>query len=95
MKYTVLPEPHQPSDMHPVQIDEGEFAGCQVVFGQISFGETPDGNVPLLKFDYEVVNDYNVKDDQVPALEQCVGDLIVQLLEESLERNETIYKGGA
>jgi hypothetical protein len=92
MKYTVLDTPNPETDMHPIQIDEGEFEGWQVVFGRISFGGTDED--PTLKFDYEVVNDYNVSSDRTSALEQVVGDLIVQLLQESIDKKETIYTGG-
>jgi len=78
--------------MHPVQLDEGEFAGCQVVFGAISFGGTDDE--PVLKFDYDIVNDYTVNKSHIPAFEQVVGEVITQILVESIERQEVIYKGG-
>lgn len=94
MKFTVLSKPHPGSDMHPIQIDEGEFAGCQLIYGAVSFDETPDGTVPILKFDYDIVNDYNVKESQRSAFQQTIGDILVQILEEFLDKNETIYKGG-
>jgi len=92
MKHTVLNTPHQPSDMHPIQIDEGEFAGCQVIFGALSFGGTDEE--PILKFDYEIVNDYNVNESRIHMFEQNLGELITQILVESIERQEVIYKGG-
>jgi len=92
IKFTVIDKPHAGSDMHPVQIDEGEFAGCQVVYGALAFS---DEDPPTLKFDYEIVNDYTVSKDRMSAFVDTLGDLIIQILEESLDKNETIYKGGA
>ena len=93
MKYTVLSKPHPGTDMHPIQLDEGQFAGCQVVYGAVAFDETPIG-VPILKFDYEIVNDYTVKESQVSEFRQVIGDILVQLISDSLDKEETIYKGG-
>lgn len=94
MKYTVIETPHLPSDLHPVQIDEGEFTGCQVIFGQLSFDESPIG-IPVLKFDYDIVNGYTVKKDRMESFVAVVGQLIEQILVESLEKEDVIYKGGA
>lgn len=89
MQYTVIEKPHLPTDLHPIQLEEGEFAGCQVIYGGINI--TEEGT---LKFDYNIVNDYNVSKDKMPELVQTLGDLLVQLIDESMEKGETIYKGG-
>jgi len=94
MKYTVLSTPDPKTDMHPIQLDEGPFAGIQVVFGYVAFDEEQDTLAPILKFDYEVVNDYNVNEAQREDLQNALGDILVQIIEESLSKEETIYKGG-
>lgn len=91
MKYTVISKADPTTDMHPIQIDEGKFAGCQVVYGYVAFAE----DEPILKFDYEIVNGYNVNEDQRIEFQQVLGDILVQLIEQSLSKEETIYKGGA
>lgn len=88
MKYSVMPTPDKSSDMHPIQIDEGQFSGCQVIYGAVSIQED------VLKFDYEIVNDYTVKTGQEKEFIQMLGDILVEIIEESITRNEIIYKGG-
>jgi hypothetical protein len=95
MKYKVISTPDKKTDMHPIQIDEGEFTGCQIIYGRVSFVDDEDTPVPTLKFDYEVVNDYNVSMEARPRLERVVGDVLVQIIEDIIQKGEEIiYTGG-
>lgn len=90
MKYSVITHPHTVSDLHPIQIDEGEFKGCQLIYGQVNIGD--EGT---LKFDYDVVNDYTVSKDRMEAFVNTIGDILIDMIEDHLKRADVVYKGGA
>lgn len=94
MKYTVIDIPHPSSDLHPIQIDEGEFAGCQVIYGHVAFDENESGEA-ILKFDYDIVNGYTVSKDRMEAFVQTIGEVLTSIIEEFLNKEEVVYKGGA
>ena len=90
MKYSVIGTPHPASDLHPIQIDEGEFAGCQLVYGAVSI--TDEG---VLKFDYEIVNDYTVNMSRMESFVDAIGEILISMIEDHLTKSEVIYKGGS
>lgn len=88
-KFKVTDETHH--DMHVVEITEGEFTGCKLVYNEVKLDEEHED---MLSFDYEIVNGFTVDKSKMNDFVNCIGDNLVSLIEESLSDNSLIYKGG-
>lgn len=93
MKYKVIDRKF--GSFHTVQIDSGEFAGCQLTYSkvQIQAPEEEDGEATLI-FDYTIVNDYNISSEQEIMFKQQAGDILVDVMMKAFDSDEVIYKGG-
>lgn len=81
--------------MQVVELVGGPYAGCQLVYGGVHFGdEQPDGSA-MLHFDYEVVNGFTVEKNQMEAFLNYLGDTLLEIIQDSMEASSTVYKGGS
>lgn len=72
-----------------IKVLNGPFAGTIFCFGEVKF---PDETQPILSFHYYLID--GVIEDTA-TFEQEIGDLLVELIKEGLDRNEVIYHGGS
>jgi|694.fasta_scaffold00052_77 hypothetical protein len=73
-----------------LEILEDKFKGSIFSFGKVEF---PDPNEPILNFEYTLHQGY-ISDDNKEDFKNCLGDILVQILEESLKDKTTVFKGG-
>lgn len=73
-----------------LEILEGEFKGTIFSFGKVEF---PDPEEPVLSFEYTLHQGY-VSEDNKQTFKTCLGDILVNILEESLKDKTTVFKGG-
>ena len=71
-----------------ITVINGSFAGTVFSLGEVSF---PDENQPILSFRYHLLKGDVSRNEE---FEKEIGDLLVELIQEGLERNEIIYNGG-
>jgi len=69
---------------------DSEFNGVVFNFGAVEF---PDEDQPVLRFDYNIIEG-DVKVDRKVYFEQTIGDILVELIEQALQKQELIYRGG-
>lgn len=89
MKYT---ETNNEKDgFHAIQLEEGEFKGCQFIYGAVEFDQQNEGHI---HFDYEIVNGFTLKKERMHTFVNTLGDLLMQIIEEDLAKHEVVYTGG-
>lgn len=91
MKYSILNKTH--ANLHIIQLDEGEFAGCQIIYGAVGIEES--NGEARIKFDYNIVNNYTVSKDRMKDFVTALGDTLTSIIDEQMDNNETVYTGGA
>lgn len=69
---------------------DSEFNDVVFNFGAVEF---PDEDQPVLRFDYNIIEG-DVKVDRKVYFEQTIGDILVELIEQALQKQELIYRGG-
>jgi hypothetical protein len=72
-----------------IEITDGEFTGTIFSYGEVSF---PDPDQPILSF-YYTVHESN-QDTESDRFKNTIGDMLTEMIEESLKDKETIFKGG-
>jgi len=72
-----------------IGIMEGEFMGAVYSYGKVNF---PDPDEPNLSFDYTV--HVSAGDTTSKNFKNAIGDILVEILEDSLNNKETIFSGG-
>lgn len=72
-----------------IELTDTPYAGIVFKFGGVSFEEKEDEC--LLHFDYEVVEG-DAPNDQI--FKTYLGDILIELIEEGLARNDIVYTGG-
>lgn len=78
------------SSAYNITILNGEYAGVVYKLGSVSF---PDSEEPIMQFTYDIVSGSELIDD-TKKFEQFIGDAIVEMLKEQLQKHETVFKGG-
>jgi hypothetical protein len=76
-------------DHYKIIIIDGAWAGAVFTIGSVRF---PDEDKPILQFDYDLETptpENNIKD-----LENTIGDILVDMIQRGLEKQELVYKGG-
>lgn len=72
-----------------VEITSGEFNGTVFSYGKVEF---PEPDEPKLSFEYTVHHtDIDTSNDR---FKNRIGDILVEMIEESLKKQETIFAGG-
>jgi len=72
-----------------ISIMEGEFKGAVFSYGKVEF---PDPDEPTLSFDYTV--HVSAGDTTSKNFKNTIGDILVEILEDSLKNRETVFSGG-
>ena len=69
---------------------DSEFNDVVFNFGAVEF---PDEDQPILRFDYNILEG-DVKVHKQKEFENTIGDILVELIEQALTKQELIYRGG-
>lgn len=79
-----------------LEYDDEPFKGIQWTFGGMTFAEkeNEDGSINM-SFDYDIVSEHSLNEDEMNQFGRIAGDVILQILEEQIEKQEVIYKGGS
>lgn len=72
-----------------IEITEGEFTGTIFSYGEVSF---PDPDQPVLSFNYTVHE--TSQDTESDRFKNTIGDMLTEMIEESLKEKDTVFKGG-
>lgn len=73
-----------------LELLEGPFSGTIFSFGKVEF---PDPDEPILSFEY-TIHEGHIHDDDKEVFRNCLGDILVEILEESIKDKTTVFKGG-
>jgi hypothetical protein len=89
MKYAVTDKVI--NSMNTIMIEDGEFIGCEIAFGAISFADEPneDGTYTL-SFNYEICNDYTIQKERMEPFVSFLGALLTDLIENTVTHAEGI-----
>lgn len=72
-----------------VEISGGEFDGTIFSYGKVEFPEPDEAN---LSFNYTV--HHSDVDTSNERFKHRIGDILVEMIEDSLLKNETVFSGG-
>ena len=72
-----------------VEISGGEFDGTIFSYGKVEF---PEPDEPNLSFNYTV--HHSDVDTTNEKFKNTIGDILVEMIEESLKKNDTVFAGG-
>lgn len=73
-----------------LELTSGKFQEIIFSFGKVEF---PDPDEPILNFEY-TLHEGTVSDDDKEDFKNCLGDILVSILEESMNDKTTVFKGG-
>ena len=73
-----------------IAIVEGKFEGAVFSYGKVEF---PNPNEPTLNFDYTVHVD-SPHNTPNAGFKEVMGDILVEILEDSLNNKNTVFSGG-
>jgi hypothetical protein len=72
-----------------IEITDGEYVGTVFSYGEVDF---PDPEEPILSFEYTV--HHSDVDTINERFKNRIGDILVEMIEDSLKKNETVFSGG-
>ena len=72
-----------------LNLEDHKYSGIRFTIGKVSFNED---NLTL-KYNYDIIEN-NCAEFDKKEFEHVVGDLIVQLMEEGVNKNNLVYTGG-
>lgn len=78
-----------------LEIISGKFKGCKFCYSGMKFAEeeNEDGSINMT-FERTITNDFKISDDDALEFNLFLGDSLLLILQEMLEKNEVVYKGG-
>jgi hypothetical protein len=76
-------------DQFALELVDHRFSNIKFTLGKVSFNE----DNYTLKYHYDIIEN-NCKDYIKEEFEHSIGDLIMQMLEEGVQKNDLIYTGG-
>ena len=88
LKYTK--EPYGQTQF-AIQLEDHKYSDIRFTIGKVSFNEANDNFT--LKYDYDIIENNSAEFDK-QEFEHVVGDLLLQMLEEGVQKNDLIYTGG-
>ena len=91
--HSVFPDPEE-KDRLCIRIEHGLFSGLGIAFGgiQLAEEENPDGTLPF-KFDYSIIENVGISRDNFgDEFFILIGDILVDIINDQLERNNLEYK---
>ena len=72
-----------------IEITDGEYVGTVFSYGEVDF---PDPEEPILSFEYTIHK--SELDTTTEKFKNRLGDILVEMIEDSLKKNETVFSGG-
>jgi len=83
-------------DKYGIEITEGQYQGIKFLMGKVELKENPEQDNCTLKYHYDIIE--NPVEFQTQAeinqFERFVGDLLMQMLDDGVKKNDLIYTGG-
>ena len=78
-----------------LEIVSGKFKGCRFYFSEMRFAdqENDDGTINMT-FQRDITNEYKLLPEDEAEFNTFLGDTILLILQEMIEKNEAVYKGG-
>jgi hypothetical protein len=87
-------------DKYAIVLEDGKFAGVKFTFGEVSF-TPPESGIPTeednctLKYNYDIISNADaIADEDIIAFETLLGDLLLQMIDEGVVKNDIVYTGG-
>lgn len=87
-------------DKYAITLEDGKFVGVKFTFGEVSFklpesGIISDEDNCTLKYDYDIIESPSqIVEENVIEFETLLGDLLMQLIDEGVVKNDIVYTGG-
>jgi len=75
----------------PIKIIDGEFKDIEFCYGSVAIEEDQEKDCATLKFDYTILTG---EPKNVDGFQETIGDILKNILEEQLTKNEVVYAGG-
>ena len=72
-----------------IEITDGEYVGTIFSYGEVDF---PDPEKPILSFEYTIHK--SELDTTTEKFKNRLGDILVEMIEDSLNDHTTVFKGG-
>mgnify|MGYP000211555159 CR=1 FL=1 len=78
-----------------LEVVSGKFKGCKFYYSGMKFAdeENEDGSINM-SFERDITNDFKVSDEDAQEFNTFLGDNLILILEEMLEKNTAVFKGG-
>lgn len=77
-----------------LELKQEPFKGVKFSYGSVQFDEDKEQDEAHLKYDYDIHAMTELVEAKKSEFEKLTGDLLICMLEEQLEKNEVVYKGG-
>tara|TARA_R110000868_G_scaffold149056_1_gene371286 strand:- start:314 stop:598 length:285 start_codon:yes stop_codon:yes gene_type:complete len=76
-----------------IEISEGKFKDTVYSYGAVEF---PDKNEPIMSFDYTLHTpaESTFSAETLEEFKKMIGDILIDILEESLKEQTTVFSGG-
>ena len=84
-------EPTVFKDTPAIKLLNNQFEGMIIILGRVAFDE--EGDLLRMSFDYDVVDDNDAVYTK-EELETELGDCIMDMIQEGIEKNDLVYTGG-
>ena len=87
-------------DKYAIVLEDGKYAGTKFTYGAVSFNPPESGIISdedkcTLKYDYDIIeSDNTINEENIIEFETMLGDLLMQLIEEGVVKNDIVYTGG-
>jgi hypothetical protein len=76
-----------------LELTDGEYSGIIFSYGGVRFEENEARDNLKVHFDYEIHEGEDKLKDKV-AFEKDLGDFIIEMIIDGIEKNNLVYKGG-
>lgn len=92
INYNVVAEKDAGHDFHNIVFTEGKWKDFEIRLGGVAFDEEDPA---IMHFDYDLVKyPFTLDESNKNEFEQHLGDLLIQMITESLERGDLVCAGG-
>lgn len=90
LKYAFVEKVSDEGSVHGIKLKEGDYSGLVWSFGRVRF-EPTEGDQMGLNFEYTIhYCPPNITGIDTESLETIMGDILTEILEESIKKNELI-----
>ena len=79
-----------------IHITEGKYRDIKFLMGKVEFKENEAQDNCTLKYNYDIIENpvEFTNQQEIDDFETFVGDLLMQMLDEGIKRNDLVYTGG-